>query len=173
MTGFERGLRNANEMSYKEENNGNRNQQKKQPEFNRLKSSAPWFPISLQQDWTQNNLFLMIYSSYDDADRIQQCNGPIYCDQSVSKQDHSYVLRRISSSQSFLIKIHFLCNIYKQAPSVYNPSQIYRLIFIKKQKIWNFWHNYVDRPKTYEHRERGLSEEESVTAFHSDSCHLS
>ncbi|ELS61340.1 hypothetical protein BSI_17090 [Bacillus inaquosorum KCTC 13429] len=41
MTGFERGLRNANEMSYKEENNGNRNQQKKQPEFNSLKSSAP------------------------------------------------------------------------------------------------------------------------------------
>ncbi|KJJ41701.1 hypothetical protein UM89_11430 [Bacillus subtilis] len=40
MTGFERGVRNDNEMSYKEEKNGNRNQQKKQPEFNRLRSSG-------------------------------------------------------------------------------------------------------------------------------------
>ncbi|BDG80184.1 hypothetical protein BSF_19130 [Bacillus subtilis] len=40
MTDFERGMRNDKEVSYKEENNGKKNQQKKLSKFNRLRSSA-------------------------------------------------------------------------------------------------------------------------------------
>lgn len=124
--------------------------------------------MSLQQDSTKNILLLPINSSYDEAARIQLCDGPIYCGNRYPGRSSIYSASRFIFTD-FPHPDPFLAH---QSASVYNPSQIYKLMFtINIKYVISDTIMPIDL-KNKQHQGRALSEEESVTGFHSGSYHL-